>query len=46
MKNYRELTSEEMKTTEGGWVGFVGLVLAAVAFGYQYGKDAAERERK
>ena len=48
--NLQELTFEEQVNTEGGWLGTVGIVVgilyAAYELGYNYGKDAAERERR
>lgn len=41
-----ELSKEEMGQISGGFVAVLGLLVAVCAFAYNYGKDAAERDRR
>jgi lactobin A/cerein 7B family class IIb bacteriocin len=43
----RDLTKKEMESTNGGYVGIVvGVFCAFAIWAYDFGKDAAERERR
>lgn len=47
MKNYELLSKSELETVRGGSIwNPIGVVVALCAMAYQYGKDAAERERR
>lgn len=49
MKNLENLTTNELKEINGGFDPIstaIGVVVALAIWAYDYGKDAAERERR
>lgn len=47
MENLKELSKEEQVEISGGIIGIViGAFIAMGIWAYDYGKDAAERERR